>query len=68
MTSIDFSALNKSAAESFAQQRNLIKKVCRGDKINCTHCQQLLTLIPAENGIAKIICNKGCTNIELELG
>ncbi|NRA54769.1 MAG: hypothetical protein HRU23_11545 [Gammaproteobacteria bacterium] len=67
MPKLDFSALNKQAANSFQQQRNLIKKVCRGDKVLCQHCQQPLALIPAENKVASIRCTKGCTTIELEL-
>ena len=68
MTKLDFSALNKNAADSYHQQRNLIKKVCKGELINCQHCQLIISLIPAQDGIAFIRCNKGCTNIELELG
>jgi len=67
MPKLDFSALNKQAANSFHQQRNLIKQVCRGDKVLCPDCQQLLTLMPSDNKVINIKCAKGCTAIELEL-
>jgi hypothetical protein len=67
MPKLDFSALNKQAANSFHQQRNLIKKVCRGDKVLCSHCQQPLVLKPPSNKVALISCTKGCTSIELEI-
>ncbi|MDP2560648.1 hypothetical protein [Psychrobium sp. 1_MG-2023] len=67
MIKIDFSQQNRDAANSFHQQRNIIKKVCRGEKVNCEHCQQVLTLTPPVEGVAYISCQKGCTKVELEL-
>jgi len=67
MTKIDFSTLNKKAANSFHAQKRMLKKVMAGETVNCEHCQQRLKLIPAKDGIAYVNCAKGCTNIELEL-
>lgn len=67
MTKLDFSEKNKNAADSFNTQRNTLKKVFKGDKVLCEHCQQPLALIPAQDGIAFVSCKKGCTKIELEL-
>jgi hypothetical protein len=81
MTTPDFSKRNKNAAQSFAEQRNLIKHVCRGKTVLCPVCQQPLKLQTpgdqsgggnkaknankANNGIG---CDQGCTRIDLEFG
>lgn len=67
MSKIDFSDLNKQTSDSFHAQRNLLKKVFKGEQVPCQHCQQSLALIPAQDGVAFVSCNKGCTKIELEL-
>ena len=67
MTKIDFSALNKSASNSFHHQRNQIKKVLRGDVVLCEQCKQPLTLIASDKEQAKIGCSKGCTAINMDI-
>lgn len=67
MTKLDFSAINKSAANSFNEQRNVIKKIGRGDTVLCPTCQQPLKLTVSALGESGISCAKGCTNIALEL-
>ncbi|NRA83033.1 MAG: hypothetical protein HRU22_04415 [Gammaproteobacteria bacterium] len=70
MTKLDFSAINKSSAQSFHSHKNIIKKIGRGETVLCSTCQQPLTLITAQKGQPNLIpgirCKKGCTNIELE--
>lgn len=72
MTQPDFSAFNKNAAKSFADQRNLIKNVCRGKTVLCRVCGQPLKLVaPGKKPTDKktgVSCDKGCTHIELEFG
>ena len=67
MTKLDFSAINKSAAKSFNAQRNLIKKIGRGDTVACETCSLPLQLNVADKGAAGLYCEKGCTRIYLEL-
>lgn len=70
MPKLDFTAINQSSTKSFNNQRNLIKKIGRGETVLCPTCQQPLKLATPvkgktdrKNGIA---CAKGCTDIELE--
>jgi len=67
MTKLDFSAINKSAADSFNEQRNVIKKIGRGETVLCSTCQQPLKLTVSALGTSGLSCEKGCTNIALEL-
>lgn len=70
MTKLDFSAINKTSAQSFHSQKNLIKKIGRGETVLCSTCQQPLRLVTAQQGKPDlkpgISCAKGCTEIELE--
>lgn len=67
MTKLDFSVLNKASANSFNQQRNQIKKVLRGDKVQCEQCNQSLMLVSTTTEQAIISCKKGCTKIDMEI-
>lgn len=67
MAKLDFSAVNKSAAKSFNEQRNLIKKIGQGATVLCVTCRQPLTLSVADQGDPGVSCEKGCTSIGLEL-
>lgn len=67
MAKLDFSAINKSAAKSFNAQRNLIKKICRGETVTCASCSLPLQLNVAHDGDTGVHCAKGCTRICLEL-
>lgn len=67
MTKLDFSAINKSSAKSFNEQRNLIKRIGKGETVLCATCQQPLTLSVSSQGEPGVSCEKGCTHICLEL-
>jgi hypothetical protein len=64
--SVDFSKLNKQTADSFAKQRQLLKKVFRGQQVNCEVCQKPLTLHHKENSALHLTCSKGSTDVLLE--
>ncbi|RTR38406.1 hypothetical protein EKG38_12855 [Shewanella canadensis] len=68
---IDFSNINKTTAKSFNEQKNLIKRLFKGNTVLCETCKQPLKLIvPTENGAEKkygVFCKKHCTDIELEI-
>ncbi|MEJ6475999.1 hypothetical protein PQI63_16965 [Pseudoalteromonas piscicida] len=66
---MDFSQLNKKSSKSFNDQKALIKKLSQGRVVNCTSCQQpiTLTLNPESHNRAIARCQKGCTLIELDL-
>lgn len=68
---IDFSIINKTTAKSFNEQKNLIKRLFKGNTVQCETCKQPLTLIvPTEKDTEKkygVFCKKHCTDIELEL-
>lgn len=62
-----FSLLQKKSKSSFAQQRQLMKKVMSGKTVLCTTCQQPLYLyIPEHDEQTGIRCDKGCTDIQLD--
>jgi len=67
MTKLDFSQINKTAAKSFNAQRNLIKKIAKGETVLCASCQQPLTLSVSTDQEPGVNCQKGCTSITLEL-
>jgi len=67
MTKLDFSQINKTAAKSFNQQRNIIKKLAQGRTVLCDECEQPLTLTVKDEVESGIQCLKGCTQINLEL-
>ncbi|NQZ33644.1 MAG: hypothetical protein HRU06_20435 [Oceanospirillaceae bacterium] len=70
MSKLDFSNINKTTTQSFKAQRNLIKKMAKGEQVLCEHCHQPLTLnAPMANNKdiqTGICCKKGCTDIQLE--
>ncbi|WP_114326206.1 hypothetical protein [Candidatus Colwellia aromaticivorans] len=67
-----FAELQKKSKNSFASQRQLMKKVMAGQTVLCSTCQQPLFLItPQHSATASsdnsgIRCKKGCTDIQLE--
>lgn len=64
-----FTDLQKQSKKSFNDQKALIKKVLAGRTINCQSCKQPLNfLLAKEKSPAKICCEKGCTDIELDIG
>jgi len=67
MTKINFSQKNKTAADSFKQQREVIKRIGKGETVVCEQCQLPLTLTVTNEGESGVQCNKGCTQINLEL-
>ncbi len=67
MTKLDFSHINKNAADSFNKQRNIIKSIAKGKTVNCESCGLPLTLSVSSEGKTGVSCDKGCTDIELEL-
>ncbi|MCC4831069.1 hypothetical protein LMH66_00270 [Shewanella sp. 10N.7] len=72
---LDFSAVNGTTLESFNQQKNLIKRMLKGNSAQCSECNKPLTLqLPPNSTKAKasekapgIYCAKGCTDIELDM-
>jgi hypothetical protein len=68
MSKLDFSLVNKVTSDSFHKQKAMIKKVLAGKTVVCGTCQQSLILVPTnKDGLAYINCQKGCTNIELDV-
>lgn len=67
---MDFSALNKKSSDSFAKQRNMLKKLGKGQTLYCEVCKGALTLNlkTDQPGKGVVSCAKGCTDILLELG
>jgi hypothetical protein len=70
MTLLDFSKINKLTALSFKEQRQMIKKLGKGETVLCQLCNKPLTLTSVtknknahSNGVH---CQKGCTDISLE--
>ncbi len=62
-----FSALQKKSKSSFASQRQMMKKVMKGQTVLCSICQQPLYLsTPEDEGTSGIRCKKGCTDIHLD--
>jgi len=67
-----FSALEKASKNSFAKQKQIVKKVMAGQKVLCLKCQQPLCLFTPEDCAATnsenagIRCIKGCTDIHLD--
>jgi hypothetical protein len=72
---LDFSAVNDPTLASFNQQKNLIKRMLKGNSATCTGCNKPLTLLlppntkkaPKNNKAPGIYCAKGCTDIELDM-
>lgn len=67
-----FSALQKASKNSFAKQKQLLKKVMAGQEVLCPTCQQPLHLLTPKHGSiainesSGIRCKKGCTDIQLD--
>lgn len=66
-----FAVLNQTTADSFNEQKNLIKRVFKGKPVQCPSCHQPLKVILPETAKAEqaagIFCPKGCTDIELDI-
>ena len=62
---MDFSAVNKSAANSFNQQKALIKKVLAGKTVHCNNCKTLISVKAVADSVV-IKCEKNCTDIKLD--
>jgi hypothetical protein len=67
MSKLDFSHINKSAADSFNKQRNTIKRIGKGQTVSCETCALPLTLSVSTERTPGVSCPKGCTNITLEV-
>lgn len=67
-----FAALQKASKSSFANQKQLLKKVMSGQEVLCSTCQQPLFLLTPKQGTTTsnessgIRCKKGCTDIQLD--
>ncbi|WP_394200534.1 hypothetical protein [Shewanella waksmanii] len=68
---LDFSAINSTTAKSFNEQKNLIKRLFKGNTVLCQTCQQPLQLLvpteKAQTGVYGVFCKKKCTDIHLEM-
>ena len=67
-----FAALQQASKNSFAKQKQLVKKVIAGQKVLCSECQQPLYLFTPEqcseanSNSSGIRCKKGCTDLQLD--
>ena len=62
-----FSELEKASKNSFAKQKQLVKKVMAGQTILCPKCQQPLCLYtPEHDNTPGIRCKEGCTDLQLD--
>lgn len=73
-----FADLQKQSKSSFANQRQLMKKVMAGQTVLCSTCKQPLYLLTPKQGRTSsnantesseksgIRCKKGCTDIQLD--
>jgi hypothetical protein len=67
-----FAELQNKSKNSFASQRQLLKKVIAGQTVLCSTCKQPLLLKKPNHGTSSsnensgICCKKGCTDIQLE--
>lgn len=62
---MDFAKLNKLTADSYNQQKRLIKNVLAGKQVTCQHCHQELKTTLLEQEIL-VRCEQGCTDLKLE--
>jgi hypothetical protein len=67
MTKLDFSTINKSSAKSFNEQKNMIKKIGKGQTVLCLTCEQPLQLNVSVEQETGVKCSQGCTQIGLEV-
>ncbi|MDO6488062.1 hypothetical protein Q4506_04715 [Colwellia sp. 4_MG-2023] len=77
-----FAALQKASKDSFAKQKQMMKKVMAGQTVICPECQQPLLLSTPKQAksdkskqeklttdssiIPGIRCKKGCTDLQLD--
>jgi hypothetical protein len=67
-----FSALEKNSKQSFAKQKQKIKKVMAGQTVLCLQCQKPLYLFTPKSTTTTnskspgIRCAKGCTDLQLD--
>jgi len=62
-----FASLQKASKDSFAKQKQTVKKVMAGQAVLCPQCQQPLCLYtPEQEGVPGIRCKKGCTDLQLD--
>lgn len=72
MNEQQFNDIKKTSAQSFYDQKALIKKVLAGREIKCQQCGTIIQALFPENNQTKDIkttglyCAKGCTNIALD--
>lgn len=68
---VDFSSINTASAQSFNEQKRLIKRLFKGEKVLCDRCKQPLKLVvPLDKQSDQrygVFCKKHCTDIELEI-
>lgn len=65
-----FTQLTKKSAKSFNDQKALIKRLLLGKPAKCSECGQPLKLAEVATTSAQTVeisCNKGCTDIQLDL-
>ena len=62
---MDFAKLNKLTADSYNQQKRLIKNVLAGKQVKCQHCNKELKTTLLEQEIL-VRCEQGCTDLKLE--
>ena len=71
MAQVDFTHINQTTTQSYNEQKNLIKRVFKGQTVSCKKCGQALLLkLPktdASAGLSGIYCKKGCTDLELDM-
>lgn len=64
--------LEKNSKQSFAKQKQMVKKVMAGQTVLCKQCQKPLYLFTPESTIimnskpSGIRCEKGCTDLQLD--
>lgn len=62
-----FSSLQKASKDSFAKQKQTMKKVMAGKTELCPECKQPLFLFtPEHDPVPGVRCKKGCTDIQLD--
>lgn len=62
---MDFSGINKASADSFNQQKNMIKQVLAGKTVRCQKCGKPLKVEPIEAGL-HLFCALGCCDVKLD--
>lgn len=63
-----FAALQKKTANSFFQQKKLLKNLLAGKSVQCETCaNSLFFKTKNEQKTIEVYCEKGCTNIQLDM-